>query len=156
VGLLGTTATQWKNDTVNNMLPFFKMQLFRASLPGDLRKAVAQHNQTTIMLDDMYQVATDAQRESVSAIQDDSQSEDEDDEEVEDEVAAFQNKRNNRFQGKNQNQPHGSGQRSNRYNPGSGNNQNRKYCFYCKIKNHTQEECQKRIKDNKPCKDKQG
>jgi hypothetical protein len=54
------------------------------------------------MLDDMYQVATDTQRESgaktlrpVSAIQDDSQSEVEDDEEVEDEVAAFQNRRNN-------------------------------------------------------------
>jgi hypothetical protein len=108
VGLLENTATQWKNDTVNNMLQFFKMQLFRASLPGDLRKDMAQHDQTTISLDDMYQVATDTQRESglkaskpVSAIQDDSQSEDEDNEEIEDKVAAFQNKRNNRFQGRN-------------------------------------------------------
>jgi len=99
VGLLETTATQWKNDTFNKMLQFFKMQLFRASLPGDLRKAMAQHDQAMIRLDDMYQVATDTQRESglkaskpVSAIQDDSQSEDEDDEEIEDEVAAFQNK----------------------------------------------------------------
>jgi hypothetical protein len=120
VGLLENTATQWKNDTVNIMLKFFKMQLFRASLPGDLSKAVAQHDQTTITLDDMYQVATDTQRESgskeskpVAAIQDDSQSEAEDDEEVEDKVAAFQNRRNNRFQGKNRNQPQGSGQRSN-------------------------------------------
>jgi len=31
VGLLEATATQWKNETVNNMLQFFKMQLFRAS-----------------------------------------------------------------------------------------------------------------------------
>jgi hypothetical protein len=75
------------------MLQFFKMQLFMASLAGDLRKAVAQHDQTTITLDDMYQVATDTQRESraktskpVLTIQDDSQSEAEDDEEVEDEV----------------------------------------------------------------------
>jgi len=89
VGLLETTATQWKNNTVNKMLQFFKMQLFRASLPGDLRKAMAQHDQAMIRLDDMYQVATDTQRESglkaskpVSAIQDDSQSEDEDDNEV--------------------------------------------------------------------------
>jgi hypothetical protein len=86
------------------MLQFFKIQLFRASLPGDLRKAVAQHDQNTITLDNMYQVATDTQRESrpkaskpVSAIQDDSQSEAEDDDEAEDEVAAFQNKRNNQF-----------------------------------------------------------
>ncbi len=99
MGLLENMATQWKNDTVNNMLQFFQMQLFRASLPGDLRKAVTQHDQTTITLDDMYQVATDTQRESglkaskpVSAIQDDSQSEDEDKEDVKDEVAAFQNK----------------------------------------------------------------
>jgi hypothetical protein len=102
VGLLENTAKQWINDTVNNMLQFFKMQLFRASLPGDLRKAVAQHDQTTITLDDMYQVATDTQRESglkaskpVSAIQDDSQSADKDEEDAEDEVAAFQNKQNN-------------------------------------------------------------
>jgi len=66
VGYLEATATQWKNDAVNNMLQFFKMQLFRAALPGDLRKAVAQHDQNTITLDDMYQVATDTQRESGS------------------------------------------------------------------------------------------
>ncbi len=165
MGLLENTATQWKNDMVNNMLQFFKMQLFRASLSGDLRKAVAQHIKTTITLDDMYQVATDAQRESglkaskpISAIQDDSQSEDEDDEDAKDEVAAFQNKRNNQFQGQNRNQSQGSGQHSNQNNPGSRNNRNRngKYCFYCKIQNHTQEECRKRMKDNKPCKDKQG
>ncbi len=125
---------------------------------------MAQHDQTTMTLDDMYQVATDTQRESglkaskpVSAIQDDSQSEDDEDEEdAEDEVVAFQNKRNNRFQGRNRNQ--GSRQRSNRSNTGSGKNCNRngKYCFYCKIQNHTQEECRKRMKDNKPYKDKQG
>jgi hypothetical protein len=132
VGLLENTSTQWKNDTVNNMLQFFKMQLFRASLV-DLRKAVAQHDQTTITLDDMYQVATYTQRESgskaskpITAIQDDSQSEAEDDEEVEDEVAAFQNRRNNQFQGRNRNQPQGLGQRSYRYNSGTKNNRNRK------------------------------
>ncbi len=126
---------------------------------------MAQHNQTTITLDDMYQVATDTQRESglkaskpVSDIQDDSQSEDKDDEDAKDEVAAFQNKRNNRFQGQNRNQSQGSGQSSNQNNPGSGNNcnQNGKYCFDCKIQNHTQEECRKRMKDNKLCKDRQG
>jgi hypothetical protein len=105
-------------------------------------------------LDDMYQVATDTQRESglktskpVAAIQNDDQSEDDEDEEdAKDEVGAFQNKLNNQFQGQNRNQSQGSGQRS---NPGSGNNRNKngKYCFYCKIQNHTQEECRKRMKD---------
>jgi hypothetical protein len=119
---------------------------FLSLLTGDLRKAVAQHDQTMMMLDDMYQVATDTQRESglkalkpVAAIQNDNQSEDDEDEEdAEDEVAAFQNKGNNRFQCWNRNKSQGSGQHS---NPGSGNNRNRngKYCFYCKIQNHTQE-----------------
>jgi hypothetical protein len=35
LGLLENTASQWKNDMVNNILQFFKMQLFRASLPGE-------------------------------------------------------------------------------------------------------------------------
>jgi hypothetical protein len=34
---------------------------------------------------------------------------------------------------------------------GSNVARNGKFCIYCKILNHTQEECQKRIKDNKPC-----
>jgi hypothetical protein len=40
-GYLDATATKWKNNSVNNMLQFFKRQLFRAALPGDLQKAVA-------------------------------------------------------------------------------------------------------------------
>jgi hypothetical protein len=164
VGLLENTARKSTNDTANNMLQFFKMQLFRASLPGELRKVVAQHDPNALTLDEMYQVATDTQRESglktaktVSAVQDDSQSEYDDENETEEEVAAFQNRKNNKFQGRNRNQ--GSGpSRANRGNTGSGNNRNRngKYCFYCKIQNHTQEECRKRMRDNKPCRDKQG
>jgi len=79
-------------------------------------------------------------------------------EEKEDEVAAFQNKRSNRFQNRARMQNQGAPQRNNRFNSGTGSNKNRKgkYCFYCKIQNHTQEECQRRIRENKPCKDKQG
>jgi hypothetical protein len=33
-GYLDTTATKWKNDSVNNVMQFFKMQLFRAALLG--------------------------------------------------------------------------------------------------------------------------
>jgi hypothetical protein len=38
-------------------------------------------------------------------------------------------------------------------NQGQGSNaaRNGKFCIYCKILNHTQEECRMRIKDNKPC-----
>ncbi len=40
--------------------------------------------------------------------------------------------------------------------PGNNTNRNGKYCFYCKLQNHTQEDCFKRIRDKKPCKDRQG
>jgi hypothetical protein len=110
----------------------------------------------------MYQVVTDTQRESgakasrpVAAVNEDSQSEAEYDE---DEIAAFQNRRNTKFQSRPKKQNSGALQRSNRFNPGAGSNINRnsKYCFYCKIQNHTQDECWKRIWENKPCRDKQG
>ncbi len=138
------------------------MQLFRAALPRDLRKVVTQHNKNTITLDDMYQVATDTQRESgskanrpVADVNEDSHSEAKDEE---DEVAAFQNKRNNRFQNKARRKNEGAPQCDNRFNSGARNNTKRKgkYCFYCKIQNHTQEECRKWIQENKLCKDKQG
>ncbi len=36
-------------------------------------------------------------------------------------------------------------------NQGSNATRNGKFCIYCKILNHTQEECRKRMKVNKPC-----
>ena len=40
------------------------MQLFRAALTPELRKVVAQRNPNNMTLDDMYQIATDTQREA--------------------------------------------------------------------------------------------
>jgi len=39
-----------------------------------------------------------------------------------------------------------------------GNNaaRNNKYCYFCKLQGHRQEECQRRINENKPCRDAQG
>jgi len=65
-GYLDATVTKWKNDSVNNVMQFFNMHLFWAGLPGNIWKVVAQHNQNTSTLDDMYQVATDTQREASS------------------------------------------------------------------------------------------
>jgi hypothetical protein len=58
--------------------------------------------------------------------------------------------------------PNKSGQKgySSNYSSNSGprNNANRngKYCSYCKLQNHTQDECFKRIRETKPCRDRQG
>jgi hypothetical protein len=87
------TATRWKNEAMNNAAQFLKMQLFRAALPADLQKVVAQRNPNTLTLDDMYQIATDTQRESgpkvkktIAAVHPDERDNSDEDEEI----AAFQ------------------------------------------------------------------
>ncbi len=77
------------------------MQLFQAALAGDIHKDVSQHDQNTITLDDIYQVATNTQREASSKItKTDAAKESYDTENEEDEVAAFQNQKNTRFPNK--------------------------------------------------------
>jgi len=113
-GYSEATTTKWRNKSVNNTMQFFKMQLFQAALPGDICKVVAQHNQNTMTLDNMYQIATTTQREAraklaktIAAVDEDNHSDTRDDE---DEVVAFQNQRNTRFANRNKKssatQPH--------------------------------------------------
>jgi len=80
---------------------------------------------------------------TVAAVNEDSNSDAEDDE---DEIAAFQNQGNMRFPNKSKRPNSMAPQRNNQCTPGAGSNSNRnsKYCFYCKIPNHTQDECPKR------------
>jgi hypothetical protein len=112
---------------------------------------VAQRNPNTMTLDDMYQIATDTQREAgpkikqaITAVQ----------QEDDDEVAAFQRRKNKNSDKKktsssNPTAKSGSKGYSSTYRsntgPGNNNNRNGKYCFYCKLQNHTQDECFKRI-----------
>jgi hypothetical protein len=162
-GFTMPVCRQWKDDVLNNTQQFLKMQLFRAALTPELRKVVAQRNPNTMTLDDMYQIATDTQREAgpkikqaIAAVQP---------EDDEDEVAAFQRRKNKNFDRKktsssNPTNKAGLNGYSSNYksNTGPGNNTNRngKHCFYCKLQNHTQDECFKRIREKKPCRDRQG
>jgi hypothetical protein len=157
---------QWRDDVLNNTQQFLKMQLFRAALTPELRKVIAQRNPNSMTLDDMYQIATDTQREAgpkpkqaIAAVQPENE---------EEEIAAFQKRKNKTFNQKKSssyttsNAATKTGYKgySNNYktNTGPGNNTNRngKYCFYCKLQNHTQDECFKRIREKKPCRDRQG
>jgi hypothetical protein len=114
-------------------------------------------------LDDMYQIAMDTQREAGPKIRQAVAAVNPENEE-DDEVAAFQRKKGskniNRKKSSNQTTKTGSKGYSSNYKsnsgPGSNANRNGKYCFYCKLHNHTLEECFKRIRDKKPCKDRQG
>jgi hypothetical protein len=162
-GFTMPVCRQWKDNALNNAQQFLKMQLFQAALTPELRKVIAQRNPNTMTLDDMYQITTDTQSEAgpkikqaVTAVQ----PEDDDDK-----IVAFQRRKNKNVDRKktsssNSTAKSGSKGYSGNYkgNSGPGNNANRngKYCFYCKLQNHTQEECFKRIREKKPCRDRQG
>ena len=165
-GFTMPVCRQWKDDVLNNTQQFLKMQLFRAALTPELRKVIAQRDPNNMTLDDMYQITTDTQREAgpkikqaIAAVQP---------EKEEEEIAAFQKRKNKNFNQKKSSSYTASNATtrtgykgySNKYtsNAGPGNNTNRngKYCFYCKLQNHTQDECFKRIREKKPCRDRQG
>jgi hypothetical protein len=165
-GFTMPVCRQWRDDVLNNTQQFLKMQLFRAALTPELRKVVAQKDPNNMTLDDMYRITTDNQREAgpkikqaIAAVQP------EDDDE---EIAAFQRRKNKNFTQK-KNLSHAApkattstGYKGYSYNykstagPGNNNSRNGKYCFYCKLQNHTQDECFKRIREKKPCRDRQG
>jgi hypothetical protein len=165
-GFTMPVCRQWKDDVLNNTQQFLKMQLFRAALTPELRKVIAQRDPNNMTLDDMYQITTDTQREAgpkikqaIAAVHP---------EKEEEEIAAFQKRKNKNFNQKKSSSYTASNATtrtgykgySNKYtsNAGPGNNTNRngKYCFYCKLQNHTQDECFKRIREKKPCRDRQG
>jgi len=150
---------------------FFKMNLFKAALTPELRSVVAQQEQDTITIKKMYQVATTAQRELKGkgpALVNEVREEEPMAENENDDVAAFNRRgaspRSNQAGGSSRgNYNSGRGGYQGGYgrgssNTGSGNNSNRngKYCYFCKLQGHRQEECRKRMKENKPCRDAQG
>jgi len=83
---------RWRDEALNNPQQFLKMQLFRAALTPELRKVVAQRNPNTMTLDDMYQIATDTQREAGPKIRQAVAAVNPENEE-DDEVTAFQRKK---------------------------------------------------------------
>ncbi len=113
-----------------------------------LQMIMEQRNRNTLTLDDMYQIAMDTQREAGPRIRQAVAAINRENEE-DDEIAAFQRKKGSknadRKKSFNQTTKTGSKGYSSNYksNSGPGNNANRngKYCFYCKLQNHTQEEC---------------
>ncbi len=151
---------------------FFKMNLFKAALTPELRSVVAQQEQETITIKRMYQVATTAQRELKGkgpALVNEVREEEPTAESKTDDVAAFNRQggarpRNNQAGGQNRGNYNsgqggyqaGSGRGAGNSGSGSNNNRNSKYCYFCKIQGHQQEECRKRMKENKPCRDAQG
>jgi len=151
------------------MFNFFKMILFKAALTPELRVVVAQQEPETMTIKKMYWVTTMAQGEgktlaSVNKIREVSANMDDNKNDVA--VFSWQGARPKTGQPNSQNNcnyPNNRGsQQSSRFNRrgganrGNNANQNNKYCCFCKQQGHRQEECRKRIKENKPCRDSQG
>ncbi len=150
---------------------FFKLNLFKAALTPELRSVVAQQEQETITIKRMYQVAATAQRELKGkgpALVNEVREEEIPADPETDDVTAFNRRgarpRNNQSGGQSRGNYNtgrggyqsGSGRGASNSRSGSNNNRNGKYCYFCKIQGHRQEECLKRMKENKPCRDAQG
>jgi hypothetical protein len=169
--------TAFANDSVRAYNKFLLAQVFRAAAPENVRKLLSHKDQTRMTVDDAYdtfftdhRVETDKkERALVNAI---NEEEDSGNNATEQDIAAFkpQQRQQQQRYGQQQNSNYRSNQgqqqkgkqnknsypkKQNNNNP-QGNSGNGKFCAYCKILNHSQEECRKRMRDNKPCVTNQG
>jgi hypothetical protein len=159
------------NDSVEAYNKFLFAQVFNAAAPENVRKLLSHKDQTRLTMDDAYQTfftkhRVEQDKRLLMAINEHAV-EDNQDQYVTNMgpyVAAFgpqrpqqqqqfrpqqqYNNRCNRSRG--QSSYRGNNNRSSQ-NQGSNASRNCKFCIYCKILNHTQEECRKRINDKKPC-----
>jgi hypothetical protein len=147
-------------------------QVFKAGAPENVRKLLSHKDQTRLTVDDAYQmfftehrVEQDKRQPTTINIHAVKDNQDHNAATTDPNVAAFRpqqqqqqqfrpqqsgyNNRRNRSRG----QGYYRGNTNNRLtqNQGSNATRNGKFCIYCKILNHTQEECRKRINDKKLC-----
>jgi hypothetical protein len=173
--------TSFANDSVKAYNKFLLAQVFRAAAPENVRKLLSHKDQTRMTVDDAYdtfftdhRVESDKRERTMVNVINSNNEEDSSNNATEQDIAAFRpqqrqqqqryapqqnsNYRNNQNQQQKGKQNKNSYPKKQNYNPqgNSGNNGNGKFCAYCKILNHSQEECRKRIRDNKPCVNNQG
>jgi hypothetical protein len=149
---------------------FYKMNLFKAALTLELRSVVAQQEQETITIKRMYQVATTAQRELKGkgpALVNKIREEEIPTKGENNDVVAFQSTSSQapkqpiqwtnmrKLQLQMRRLPNWIRTRR-KLGQWKQQQRNGKYCYFCKIQGHRQEECRKRIKENKPCRNAQG
>jgi hypothetical protein len=127
-GIRNNVITTYINNHCANLMNFFKMNIFRAALPPEIRHVVGQQNQNELTLTQIYDRATLQQREGTEAKK----------------IAAIEeNNEPDQEESGLVKQPrqaeHIRGNQSNRNNrPGNSPNCNGKY-FYCKLQGHRQD-----------------
>jgi len=143
-----------------SVIRYVALQIFRAGLPKDLRAAVSQQKPETYaqafdIAKDQDMIRRSSQKPSILPVEEDP------------EIDAIQpnfrpqrplfqqqsgNNWNNRSNSNNRQQQQQKPQQ--RQNKGPGNNASNNsgiVCSYCRIPNHHQDDCRKRIAANKPC-----
>ena len=160
-GISNQTFRTFKHQYTAMMFNFFKMNLFKAVLMPELRAVIAQQDLEAMTVKKMYMCATTAQQEGKmkppAAINEIS----EDDVPVkamddENDVAAFNRRgarpKTNQSGGQSRGgYASGQGGYQSGFGPkrggssSGGNNMNRngKFCYFCKLQGHRQEECRK-------------
>ncbi len=163
--------TQFANDSVEAYNKFLFAQVFKAAAPENVRKLLSHKDQTRLTVDDAYQMFFTEHRVeqdkcqptaiNILAVEDNL---DQEANNTDPNVAAFRpqhppqqqqqfcqqqqyNNRGNRSRG--QSSYKGNSNRSSQ-NQGSNASRNGKFCIYCKIMNHTQEECRKKLMIKNP------
>jgi hypothetical protein len=161
--------TQYANDSVEAYNQFLFTQIFKAAAPENVRKLLSHKDQTRFTVDDAYQtfftehrVEQDKRQPTALTLHAIEDHQDQDTANTDPNVAAFRPQRPPQQQfrqqqnnncgncSRGQNNYKGNGNRSSQ-NQGNNASRNGIFCIYCKILNHTQEECRKRINDKKPC-----
>jgi hypothetical protein len=151
---------------------FYLLNFFRAGLPTELKRVINLQSLNDL---DLYNAVKLATIESHSREEGKSSSkifavEDETEDAIDAVTFRQQKTSNQSFRGQNKNfrgNDRGATGNTNRGNPyswrnpnqkqpGSNSTRNKQICVFCKIPNHRQEECRKRINANKPCLDTNG
>jgi hypothetical protein len=166
-----TDQLAYKKALVENMVEFYLLNQFQATLPPDLRRIINLQPMHSLDLDTAVRLATIKLRSKDEArgksrIQAVQQEEEEDNVEgvTQNRQKKFfpQNTQNRGQQGcqnfrpqnnyrNNQNQ-----QQWRNNNPGNNSNRNKMMCIFCRKQGHPQEDCRKRINSNQPCLDLSG
>jgi hypothetical protein len=165
------SLTKAINYNMENFANFMFTQMFKAAAPENVCQLLSHKDQTKLTVEDAYKIYFTNHRlemDKKSTPVHDVNEESDNGHNDQQEVMAFRpqqrqqnrgsqsnfNRGNNRSRCQNYRSNYNNGNRQS-YNqsdqPKSNASRNSKFCVYCKIMNHTQEECRKEINDNKPC-----
>ncbi len=158
--------TKYANDSVDAFANFLFTQMFKASAPENVHWLLSHKDQSRLTVEEAYKVfftdhrmEMDKKLSAVHAVTD----EFENPVQQEQDIAAFKpqqrqqprqqtyNRGSNRSRGQNYRGNNRQNYNQNSNQPKNNFSRNGKYCVYCKMMNHAQEECRKRINDKQLC-----